>query len=225
MVGHLFAAVLGGAEAVVVPLGLLALTVSALIVASGWYRRRDLRQRRGQTGLAQRYELGQAAFASGMLDVATEALAVLQQLEGRAAQGFVKLELAVPPGLGVRADTGAFRSVLYDLLSEAIMQAPCGHVLLAASQVGGRVQVSVTDDGPSANSALRSAALRDAERLAALHGATMQVEARQTEGTTVYLRLPVSGGHRRPRAENEPADPVSVWAPALQGQETDTPRH
>jgi signal transduction histidine kinase len=223
MVGHLFAAVLGGVEAVVVPLALLALTVSAIIVVSGWYRRRDLQQRRGQTGLAPRFELGQTPFASGTLDVATEVLAVLQQLEGRAAQQFVKLEIAVPPGLTLRADTGAFRSVLYDLLSQAIVQAPCGHVLLAAAPLGGRVQISVTDDGPNANGALRSAALRDAERLAALHGATMQVDARRMEGTTVCLRLPVSEG--RGRTRSEPADPVSIWSPALQAQEADTARH
>jgi hypothetical protein len=89
--------------------------------------------------------------------------------------------------------------------------------------MGGRVQISVTDDGPNANGALRSAALRDAERLAALHGATMQVEARRTEGTTVYLRLPVSEGRHRTR--NEAANPVSVWPPAFQAQEADAARH
>jgi signal transduction histidine kinase len=222
MVGHVFAAVLGGAEAVVVPLVLLSLTVSALVIVSGWYRRRDLQQRLGQTGLAPRFELGQTPFTSGALDVATEVLAVLQQLEGRAAQQFVKLEVAVPPGLALRADPGAFRSVLYDLLSQAIAQASCGHVLLAATPMSGRVQISVTDDGPNANGALRSAALRDAERLAALHGATMRVEARGTEGTTVYLRLPVSEGRR---TRNEPADPVSVWPPVFQPQEANTAPH
>lgn len=222
MVGHLFVAVLGGVEAVVVPLVLLALTVSAIIVVSGWYRRRDLQQRLGQTGLAPRFELGQTPFTSGALDVATEVLVVLQQLEGRAAQQFVKLEIAVPPGLALRADPGAFRSVLFDLLSQAIAQAPCGHVLLAATPMSGRVQISVTDDGANANGEMRSAALRDAERLAALHGATMQVEARRTEGTTVYLRLPVSEGRRM---RGEPANPVSVWPPALQPQEANTASH
>lgn len=71
--------------------------------------------------------------------------------------------------------------------------------------------------------ALRSATLRDAERLAALHGAaTVQVEARRMEGTTVYLRLPVSEG-RRPR--NEPANPVSAWPPTFLAQGDDTAPH
>lgn len=222
--GHGLAVIREGVEAVILPLALLAVTASALIAVSGWYRRRDLLQRRGQTGLAPRFELGQTAFASGMLDVAAEALAVLQQLEGRAAQQLVKLEIAVQPGLAVRADTGAFRSVLYDLLSEAIVRAPCGHVLLGAARVGSRVQISVTDDGPNVNGAMRLAALRDAERLAALQGATMQIEARPTEGTTVYFRLLTSDGGRRPRTDSEPADPTSVWAPAFRAHETNTAR-
>jgi signal transduction histidine kinase len=172
-----------------------------------------------------RFELGQVQFASGMLSVVSEAIAVLQLVEGRAAQQFVKLEIAVPPGLAVRADAGAFRSVLFDLLSEAIAQAPCGHVLLAATRTGGRVQISVTDDGPKPDGAARLAKLRDAERLAALHGATMHVAARQTEGTTVYLRLPVSEAGLRPRSESEAADPISVWAPAFQAHEADTAHH
>jgi hypothetical protein len=75
------------------------------------------------------------------------------------------------------------------------------------------VQISVTDDGAAAEGALRVAKLRDAERLAALQGATIQVDARPPQGTTVYLRIPATDRDRPLRRQSEPTDPASVWAP------------
>jgi len=199
---------------ILLPFALFALMVSGTIAVAGWQRRQDLMMRRRAPGLAQTFELGQTPFESGMLDVAAEARAVLRQLEGQAAKRFVELEMAVQPGLAVRADPGAFRSLLFDLLNCAIGAAPCGRILLAGVHAGHRVQISVTDDGPMADAALRQARLRDAERLAALQGATLRVEARTSQGTTVYLRLPTSDGQRPSRADGEAADLVGIWTSA-----------
>jgi hypothetical protein len=122
------------------------------------------------------------------------------------------LEMAVQPGLAVQVDPGAFRAVLSDLLDTAIDQAAGGRVLLCAARSGSRITISVSDDGPRADGPRREASLRDAERLAAMHGAVMRVDARPSEGTTVNYMLPIHDGAPRPRIGPEPTDPASVWA-------------
>jgi hypothetical protein len=70
----------------------------------------------------------------------------------------------------------------------------------------------VCDDGAGADSNEQAGMLRAAERLAALHGATMEVDARAGQGTTVVVRLPVAGTARRGATEAEPTDPAAIWA-------------
>jgi hypothetical protein len=204
----------GAAYAVLLPLLLLSLLVSGLIVVSGWQRRQDLLARQRRRGLTPQFELAQTPFVSGLIDVAAEVAAVLRQFEGRAAARLVALEMAVQPGLTVRVDPGAFRAVLSDLLDSAIAQGGGGRVLLGASRIGNRVRISVSDDSDRVDGPARRASLRDAERLAAMHGAMVQVDARPTGGTTVAYLLPVHDGARRTWTGSEPADPISVWAPA-----------
>lgn len=202
------------ARTVVVPLLLLSVVVCGLIVVSGWRRRRGVLARQSQRGIGRQFELGHAPFVSGMIDVAAEAAGVMRQFEGAAASKFVALQIAVQPGLTVRVDPGAFRAVLSDLLDTAIDQAAGGRVLLGATRSGNRIRISVSDDGARADGPRREASLRDAERLAAMHGAVMRVDARPSEGTTVDYLLPVHDGVPRARPGGEPTDPASVWAPS-----------
>jgi hypothetical protein len=219
VLGHLLNSGLSVLQALVLPGVLLAFTVSAVLLAAGWQRRRDILTRQGQRNPANRFELGQTPFASGVLDLATEARAVLQRFEALAAQHFVDLELAVQPGLKVRADPRVLREILSDLTTHAIEQSSCGRVLLGAVQSGGRVQISVSDAGSGADRATQASRLRPAERLAALQGATMEVDARANQGTTVILRLPTSGSVRR-SANGALTDPASVWASSRAKRET-----
>lgn len=216
---HGLSGIIFDAQVLILPVAMLTLAVSALVVVSGWNRRRDLLIRQGQPASGGRFELGQMAFESGMLDVAAEANAVLRQFESLAAGQFVVLELAVQPDLGVRADPRAFREILADLVRTAIEQSPCGRVLLGAAKFAGRVQITVSDDGAAADRGLRISRLRTAERLAALHGATMEVDARAGQGTTVFLRLPSSEPGRRSPAQATSAAVVNIWAPAPRASE------
>src|SRR5262245_11165215 len=190
-------ALIDGAAMVTLVMLLLAFTVSGVLVIAGWNERRVVLQRQGQRAAVGRFELGQTPFEAGTLDVAAEAREVLHSFEGRAAQLLVALDIAVQPGLVVRADRRAFREILSDLLTHAIEQAPCGRVLLGAARSGGRVQISVVDDGPVADRTLRASQLRSAQRLAALQGATMEIRARAGSGTTTVLRLSVLENGRR----------------------------
>jgi hypothetical protein len=214
MLSKLLIPVVESVQAVALPVAILALVVSSLIVVAGLSRRRDLQARQGQRPAINRFELGQTPFAAGLLDVATEACAVLHQFESLAARQLVALEFAIQPQLVVRADRRAFQEILGDLVSSAIEETPCGHVLLGAARRGGRIHITVSDDGGKPDREKRVSKLRPAERLAALQGATMEVDARSGQGTTVSLRMPASDPGRRPPAANEAADPVSIWSPA-----------
>jgi signal transduction histidine kinase len=219
MLQQALTAILDRAAAAAFPVTLLALTVSAVIVVAGWRRRRSLLDRQGRPFDAGRIELGRTPFAAGVLEVAAEAMAVMQRFESLAAQRFVALELAVEPELAVHTDAHAFREILGDLVTRAIEQPACERVLLGAARIGGRVQITVSDDGPHADRALRESQLRAAQRLAALQGATMAVDARAGQGTTVVLRLPAGATSRQPGAGAEAVDPASIWAPAQRARE------
>ena len=93
---------LDSATAFALPASLLASSVSTVVVAAGWRRRRDLLRRQGRPVNADPIELGQTTFAAVVLDVGSETTAVMRQFEGLAAQRFVALELAVQPDLVVR---------------------------------------------------------------------------------------------------------------------------
>jgi signal transduction histidine kinase len=210
--GHLISDGLEIVQAVAAPMALFALMVSTIFVAAGWHARRDLKPRQGGHRAVNRFELGQTPFASDLMDVAAEVGAVLRLFEGLAAQNFVTLDVAIQPHLSVRADARVFREIVGDLVAHAIGQSPCGRVLLGAARSGGRVQVTVCDDGPGVDRGLQASKLRPAERLAALQGATMEVDARAGQGTTVVLRLPEPGAARRVRTQAESVDPASVRA-------------
>lgn len=189
----------------------VAAVFSTIVIIAGWQRRREWLQRQGQPTPPDRFELGQTPLASGVIDVAAEIAQVLRRLDHVAARQFVALESAVDPGLVVRADQRAFREILHDMITNAIDQSPGGRVLAAAARTGGRVQITVSDDGIAANRPLRASQLRSAERLAAMHGATLDIHAREGQGTTVVLSLPVSVNGSRP----ESPDPAAIWTSAV----------
>ena len=105
MLPQLLTTFLDSATAFALPATLLASSVSTVVVAAGWRRRRELLRRQGRPLVADPIELGQTTFAAGVLDVGSETTAVMRQFERLAAQRFVALELAVQPDL-----VGAHRS-------------------------------------------------------------------------------------------------------------------
>jgi light-regulated signal transduction histidine kinase (bacteriophytochrome) len=209
--GHWLSVVIGYMWGIALPALLFVLMASLAFVAAGWRARQQMLRRQGTRSNANRFELAQTPFASGLMDVAAEAAAVLRQLEGLAAKNFVALDVAIQPQLAVRADARVFREILGDVVAHAIGQSPCGRVLLGAARLGGRVQVSVCDDGAGVDRDVQASELRSAERLAAMQGATMEVDARAGQGTTIVLRLPEPVTTRRDATQPTPTDPASVW--------------
>lgn len=209
--GHWLSVVLGYMRGMALPVLLFVLVASLAFVAAGWRARQQALRRQGTRSTANRFELAQTPFSSGLMDIAAEATAVLRQLEGLAAKNFVAVDVAIQPQLAVRADARVFREILGDVVAHAIGQSPCGRVLLAAARLGGRVQVSVCDDGAGVDRDVQASMLRSAERLAAMQGATMEVDARAGQGTTIVLRLPEPVTTRRDATQAVPTDPASVW--------------
>jgi hypothetical protein len=118
----------------------------------------------------------------------------------------VHVDTAVQPGLAADFDVGLFRSVLPVVLDCAVRASVDGHLLITAMRLGPKVQIVVSDDGPTADRATREGDLRASGHLIGLQGGSLDIDARQGEGTTVTLRLPV------PMGDTGRADPVAKQA-------------
>jgi hypothetical protein len=127
-------------------------------------------------------------LSNGLLDVATEARTVMSLVAELAARRGARLEFAAEPGLIVRMARDQFHELLGAMLTHAI-HAGYGRVLLGAMRHGGRVQIAIIYEGGGTDREQQEADLRPAARLAALQGATLEIDARPGESTTILLRL------------------------------------
>ena len=163
-----------------------------ILMSARWIRRRLLT--RARTVVAPTAEMlapGPPPRADRRLDVATEARAVMGSFAELATQRGVRMELAVEPGLMVRMEQYQFHELLGAVLTHAV-HAGSGRVLLGAMRHAGRVQIAIMDESRGTNREQQEADLRPAARLAALQGATLDVDARP-DGTTILLRLLAPG--------------------------------
>lgn len=153
-------------------------------------------------------------LAADQLDVELELRACVQARDARAVDRHVRLETAIQPELTVRADAGALRQAVLDVLDNAIGHSNGGRVLVAAGRHGGRVQIAVLDDGAAVDRAEQEAHLRGAERLVALQGGTFDISVRPGAGSTVVIRLPepVLARSAQP-APTPPAAPPAAASP------------
>ncbi len=132
-----------------------------------------------------------AAFASETLDIAGTIQEVIDSLRTRARASWVKIGIAVGPGILVHVDPGALMMALRETLLTAIRDAPGGQVMVTAAVLGSQLHIRVTDDGMSADEVRRAALVRGAEAMIALQGGSIDVEARPGKYTTVTIRLPL----------------------------------
>jgi hypothetical protein len=130
-----------------------------------------------------------APSADGSLLVQAEARTVLDTFTLLASQRGLHLQTAVESGLTVRIDRNRLHELLGGMLTHAIHSAAGGRVLLGAMRHAGRIQIAVIDEDGSGDQASHEADLRQVAELAALQGATLEVDVRPGEGTTILLRL------------------------------------
>jgi len=175
---------------------LLSVSACGVLILAGFGRLSRLRARPddapGTASVAgPRLEAEQACLAAGLLDVGAELEAALAAVMPHAARSLVALEIAAQPGLRVKADPLGFHEIVTALLLSAIGHAPCGRVLLTAARLAGEIRIAVTDDGAPPNRETLARSLGEAKRWAALQGASLDIELRPDEGTTVAVHLPV----------------------------------
>ncbi|MGA9865043.1 MAG: HAMP domain-containing sensor histidine kinase [Acetobacteraceae bacterium] len=154
------------------------------------------------------------ALAAGHLDLEVELHAVVRAHDAQAIGRHVRLETAVLPGLTVRTDAATLRQIVSALLANAIGHSAGGRVLLGAGRHGGRVRISVLDDGAPVERTEQEAHLRDAERLVALQGGTLEITVRPGAGTIVAVRLPEPAPNATPARVAQPSAQVVPSAPA-----------
>jgi signal transduction histidine kinase len=203
-----FAAFLDRVAVIVAPVALFAVSVSTIAIMVGWSRRSEALARRRRPSGRRTQNTQPWLDDQGAINLAAEVLALLHRFEALAARNFVALEQAVQPGLAVHIRPGLLRDMLHDVLTVAIERSPGGRVLLTAGQVAGRVEIAVSDDGQVIRDDPRSSWLGRAAELAALQDVTMDVDAREGEGTTVVLRLPADAAWSFGQSIREPVSDV-----------------
>ncbi|MGD0432041.1 MAG: hypothetical protein ABSA58_13210 [Acetobacteraceae bacterium] len=183
----------------IVQLGLLFAILAPIVFALrvAFSRRRPTQA----TGSVARHEIGgpvgshltRPHSGSETLDLAREVRAAADEVDGLAWAYFVGIDLAVDPGISLRADPTISRTVLSSTIGTAVRAAPGGHVLVTAHILRKQAHIRIIDDGVCADQRSRESQLREPADLLALLGGSLAVEARPGRGTAVTIRLPLAG--------------------------------
>ena len=163
-----------------------------------------------------RAEAGKLHLQEDVVDVADVAEVCVRQMQLRAAESGLRLELALPASpLMLRGDASKLRQILFNLLSNALKFTPVeGHVLLKIEYASdGGINLVVKDSGvgmspadiPLAMQPFTQLDNRLARRyegtglglpltrsLVELHGGSLRLESALSEGTTVTVAFPAS---------------------------------
>jgi signal transduction histidine kinase len=127
------------------------------------------------------------------VDLRAELLAALSDARQQARGPGARVEVEAPNGLLSRVRSNTLRPVLLALLRNAIEHAPGGKVFVGAMRADGEMRVVIIDDGPEVAEPLTGDARTSLARLLALSDATLLVDHRPGDGTTVMLCLPDKG--------------------------------
>lgn len=145
-------------------------------------------------------------YASRELDVEREFGAAISALRDLATENMVELQVGLQPGLKIWSDPYALRQLLIEVMTHAIRRAAGGGVLLCAHWHGGRVHITVTDDGEPGDPPRLRASLRRIEECVALQGGTLEINCRAPRGNVLTLRLPGVGEPAPPPTDDTPME-------------------
>jgi hypothetical protein len=187
---------------------LAAMVASGMVIAAGWRSKHARRSvsAQGRLGLPDDPLWGEPEIdldsSEARADVGGAIHLALKRLTPVMAAQSIKMDVAAPSGLLGRMRPAALADILEELLTAAIHAAPGARLLLTAATHGDRVYISITDDSPSADLAVRSADVRGLMERVALRGGSLEVDVRPAEGTTMTLRIAAA---EERRALPEPA--------------------
>ena len=199
---------------------LIATLVPYVAIAAAGWRGARMHQRRldalpEQVPPAPRFGLGRTPLQVEQVAVEGAVAAALGDVDRLAAMGLTRLCVAVDGALQVRADPLALRVVLADVIGGAVRRAPCGAVLVSARHHGGRIEISVIDDGAAGAADAAAGLSSSSQDILALHGATLETRPGAHGGTEVSMRLLAPPSRVRPAVQAAPAQP----APAASAQD------
>jgi hypothetical protein len=198
---------------------LAAMAASGVFVVAGWRSKhaRGVAAARNWEGLPIDPLWGQEEAHFDVSDVPADAGAairlVLKRLAPVMASQSVQAEIAAASGLLVRMKGAALAELLEELLTAAIHNAPASRLLMTATKRVDRIYISITDDMPGADPAVRLGSIRGLMERVALRGGTLDVNVRPAEGTTMTLRLAALSENDAPVLE--PAAGAAVRADGL----------
>lgn len=194
---------------------LIATLVPYVAIAAAGWRGARLHQRRldalpEKAAPAPQFGLGRTPLQVEQIAVEEAVTAALSDVDRLAAANLTGLLVAVDEALLVRADPLALRVVLADMIGGAIQRAPCGTVLVAARHHGGRIEVSVIDDGAAGALDATGGLNSSSQEILALHGATLEARPGAGGGTEVSMRLlaPPARVRPAPTVQAQPAQPA-----------------
>jgi hypothetical protein len=127
------------------------------------------------------------------VDLRAELLAALSDARQQARGPGAHVEVEATKGLRSCVRSNTLRPVLLALLRNAIEHAPGGKVFVGAMRADCEMRVVIIDDGPEVAEPLTGDARTSLARLLALSDATLLVDHRPGDGTTVMLCLPDKG--------------------------------
>jgi two-component system, OmpR family, sensor kinase len=153
---------------------------------------------------------------------ALEVGALLEQAARAGRANGLVVDVSVPSGLHTVGDGRRLRQVLLNLLTNAA-QAGARHVQLRGSDVGGRVQLEITDDGPGIPADVRGRLFEPfvttkptgtgiglvvSRRLIERHGGTLTLVSGEGPGACFHIELP---------EPSPPAGGASTRVPPVRG--------
>lgn len=158
---------------------------ASILMSARWFRRRLLNRVAEVPSAAE----AKAPEPGGVLDIDAEIRAVAYSFATICAQRHIQLLLAIEPGLRVRMHRQRLHELLGAMLTHAIHGLGGGRILVGAMMHSGRVQIAVIDEETAADRESQQADLRQATEMAALQGASLELDMRPGEGSTLLLRL------------------------------------
>jgi signal transduction histidine kinase len=181
---------------------------AGLIAASG----RNLLELIGRRLEYSRAAAGHYPLELETFDIRTVAEEVMRLAQGSAALKHISLEQTLPErAVLVRADAGAVRQILTNLIGNAVKFTPAGgRVRLEARAAGGELVLEVSDTGPGIPVSERERLLQPFERgavegegaglglalaraLARLHGGELSLAEAPGGGALARVELPLTG--------------------------------
>ena len=155
-----------------------------------------------------------AASTQGRADVSAAMRLALKRLAPVMASQSVRAEIAAPPGLFARLRATALADLLEELPSAAVHAAPASRLLFTAAPRGDRIYITVTDDMPGADPAVRLASVRTLMQRVALCGGALDVDVCLQEGTSMTLRFAAVTADRQEKQDQSTAERLKTVQPA-----------